>query len=322
MIQQTKFQEELSKARTLLDKSKRIIFVTHEFTDGDDLGAALALQHIFKTKGYAVFLVAKEGVPDNLLFMPGQAETRAQLPQDWETYDLLVVIGCGNLARTGFAELENWTKPILNIDHHVDTRPYGTVNIWDQAAAANCEIVYLMLKVWGESIDKFAATNLLTGIFTDTGGFRHANVTALTFEIAADLLRKGANLDLVSRFTFSGKELPKLRAWAIAIENAKFDPERKMVYTVITEDELVRAQAKEEDLDGVVELLNTIPDAQFSMVLKQRGDEIKGSLRSEPEKGVDVSEIARAFGGGGHKLAAGFKFKGKIEKTAEGWKIT
>ena len=95
-----------------------------------------------------------------------------------------------------------------------------------------------------------------------------------------------------------------------------------MVYTIITEQDLAKAEASEEDLEGVVELLNTIPEAKFSMLLKQRGDEVKGSLRSEPHKGVDVSEIARAFGGGGHKLAAGFKFKGTIEKTAEGWKIT
>ena len=113
-----------------------------------------------------------------------------------------------------------------------------------------------------------------------------------------------------------------LRAWAVALENVRFDPERHIVYTVITEDDLAKANAKEDDLEGVVELLNTLPEAKFSMLLKQRGGEIKGSLRSDTYKGVDVSEIARAFGGGGHKLAAGFQFHGKIERTAEGWKIT
>jgi phosphoesterase RecJ-like protein len=322
MTAKSDLQKSFQEARRLLDQSRKIIFATHEYTDGDDLGAVLALAQISSLLGKETIRLAKGGVPDNLLFLPGQSEVKDSLPEDLETFDLLVAIGCGNLARTGFPELENWRKPILNIDHHGDTEQFGTVNVWDSAAAANCEIVYSMVKDWNVKIDKSIATNLLTGIFTDTGGFRHANVTALTFEIAADLLRQGAKLDLISRFTLSGKDLAKLRAWAIAIENARFDAERKMVYTVITEDDLAKAQAREEDLDGVAELLNTIPDAEFSMLLKQRGDEIKGSLRSEPYKGVDVSEIARAFGGGGHKLAAGFKFRGKIEKTPEGWKIT
>ena len=179
-----------------------------------------------------------------------------------------------------------------------------------------------MLKDWGVAIDKVVALNLLTGIFTDTGGFRHANVTSDTLEIAAELLRRGARLDLISRFTMSRKDLPKLRVWAMALEHARFDEKRKVVYTVVTAEDLEKAGAREEDLEGVAELLNTIPEAKFSMLLKQRGGEVKGSLRSEPHKGVDVSEIARSFGGGGHKLAAGFKFDGTIEKTESGWRIS
>ena len=199
---------------------------------------------------------------------------------------------------------------------------FGMVNVWDETRAANCELVYLLLNEWGVVIDKAMAMALLTGLFTDTGGFRHANVTATTLEVAADLLRRGAKLEVISRFTFLQKDLPMLRAWAMALENARFDENKKIIYTVITEDDLRKIDAKEEDLDGVVELLNTIPEAKFSMLLRQRGDEIKGSLRSEPYKGVDVSEIARTLGGGGHKLAAGFKFNGKIEKTEAGWRIT
>ena len=133
---------------------------------------------------------------------------------------------------------------------------------------------------------------------------------------------RGARLDLISRFTLSRKDLPKLRMWAMALENAHFDEKRQVVYTVVTTEDLAQAGAKEEDLEGVAELLNTIPEAKFSMLLKQRGEDVNGSLRSEPHKGVDVSEIARSFGGGGHKLAAGFKFKGTIEKTENGWRIS
>lgn len=301
--------------------TQSFLLVSHEYTDGDDLGAMLALGRALEIMHKKTYKLVKGGVPDNLLFLPGQSEVEEALPS-FDEYEILVTLGCGNLARAGFSELEGWNKPILNIDHHHDTQMYGTINIWDENMAATCELVYLFLKETGVEIDKFMAMNLLTGIFTDTGGFRHANVTTLTFEIAADLLRRGAKLHIISRFTFSQKDLPKLRAWAIALENTRFDSKHKMVYTVITAEDLAQAEAREEDLDGVIELLNTIPEAKFSMLLKQRGGEIKGSLRSETYKGVDVSEIARAFGGGGHKLAAGFKFQGKIEKTENGWKIT
>jgi phosphoesterase RecJ-like protein len=309
------------KAKELVESNSSFLLASHEFTDGDDLGAMLAAGRCLETLGKKVTMVAKGGVPDQLLFLPFQNEVLGALPDAFQDFDVLMTFGCGNLSRSGFVELEAWAKPVLSVDHHHDTKMFGTVNIWDEHTSANCELVYLMLKNWGAAIDKFMALSLLTGIFTDTGGFRHANVSARTLEVAADLLRRGARLDLVSRFTSSQKDLPTLKAWAIAFENARIDEEQKIVYTVITEDELAKVGATEQDLEGVVELLNTIPEARFSMLLKQRGDEIKGSLRSESYKGVDVSEIARAFGGGGHKLAAGFKFKGKIEKTEEGWRI-
>ncbi|TSA46624.1 bifunctional oligoribonuclease/PAP phosphatase NrnA [bacterium] len=314
-------KQDFQKAREFIDGFSHLFLVSHEHTDGDDLGAILALARALEKLGKKVSIAAKGGVPDNLLFLPGHGEVKDAIAAEDMQAGALVTLGCGNLARAGFEELEKWQKPVLNIDHHHDTKMFGTVNVWDETASANCELVFLMLKDWQVTLDKYMAQCLLTGVFTDTGGFRHANVSAQTLEVAAELLRKGARLDIVSRFTFSHKDLSTLRAWAVAFENARFDEERKIVYTVITEDELAKVGASEKDLEGVVELLNTIPEAKFSMLLKQRGDEVKGSLRSETYKGVDVSEIARAFGGGGHKLAAGFNFKGKIERTPEGWKI-
>ena len=308
--------------KNLIERHQSFLLLSHEYTDGDDLGSVLAFAKALEKSGKKTAKVARGGVPDSLLFLPGHGEVLDQLPSDFRDYDVLITLGCGQPTRHGFSELQDWKKPILNIDHHHDTQMFGTVNVWDETKSANCELVYTMLKYWNEEIDKTMALNLLTGIFTDTGGFRHANVSAQTLEVAAELLRRGAKLDLISRFTFSHKDLPKLRLWALALENARFDESRKVVYTVVTDQDLTKAAAREEDLEGVVELLNTIPEAKFSMLLKQRGGEVKGSLRSEPHKGVDVSEIARSFGGGGHKLAAGFKFKGHIERTGRGWKIS
>ena len=222
-------RENFQKALDLVKNSHGLLLLSHEYTDGDDLGSILALGMVFEKLGKKVFIAARGGVPENLLFLPGHSEVRDTLPEDLSSFDLLVTLGCGTLARPGFPALEKWTKPILNIDHHHDTKLFGTVNVWDESRAANCELVYVMLREWGMEIDKSTALNLLTGIFTDTGGFRHANVSSQTLEIAAELLRNGAKLDLIARFTLSRKDLPKLRVWAQALENARFDEERKIV---------------------------------------------------------------------------------------------
>lgn len=300
--------------------SKHIALVSHEFTDGDDLGAMLACKFALQEKGVRSSAVAKGGVPDNLVFLPGVLEVVETPPG--ENCDTIVYFGCGGKDRPGFEDWDTSGKQLINIDHHVDNRLFGDINLVDGSAAATCELVYHLIKFWGASITKPIAVNLLTGIFNDTGGFRHANTSAKILEIAAELMRHGASISRISEFYFGKSELPKLRAWAKALENTRVDPQQGMVYSIVTEEELKEVGASPEDLEGIASILNTVPEAKFSMVLKQRGDEIKGSLRSENYKGVDVAAIARKLGGGGHKLAAGFKLKGKIEKTQDGWKIT
>lgn len=310
---------DFSEAVSALRSAEDILFISHEYTDGDDLGAMLALALSLESAGKSPAVCARGGVPDNLIFLPGVQNVVEVLPQ--KNFDLAVYLGCGEKSRIGF-EAGPKAQRILNIDHHPDNRRFGDINLVDPQAAANCEIAYHLIKALDMEIGKPAAMNLLAGIFSDTGGFRHANTSAAVLEIAADLMRRGARIDRISEYYFGKSELSKLRAWAKALENMRFDPAREMVYSVVTEAELEELGATHDDLEGIVSVLNTVPEAKFSMLLKQRGDEIKGSLRSEDYKGVDVSAIARTFGGGGHKLAAGFKLKGKIERTAEGWKIT
>jgi phosphoesterase RecJ-like protein len=235
---------------------------------------------------------------------------------------LVVFFGCGQFSRPGFPDWDVSKSKILNIDHHVGNDLFGNVNLVDEKAAAVCELVYELFLRMHEKITKSVAINLLTGIFTDTGGFRHANTTARILEIAADLVRKGARIDRIAEHSFGKSNVSKLHAWGRALANIKFDPEKKMIYTIVTEEELAGLGATPDDLDGIASILSTVPEAKFAMLLRQRGDEVRGSLRSEQYHGIDVSEIARSYGGGGHKLAAGFKFKGKLEHLPQGWKIT
>lgn len=307
-------------SKETIEASSALLFVSHEFTDADDLGSMLAMAEVLEKSGKQIFICALGGLPDNLYFLPGSEKLLEILPNT--AYDAVCFFGCGDIARPGF---ENWSldgKIIINIDHHIDNRLYGDANLVDEFAAATCEVVYKFIKFLGSDITKSIAINLLAGIFFDTGGFRHASTTPEILEIAADLVRRGARIDRIAKQYFGQNELIRLRAWAKAFENARFDEKQKMMYSTVTEEELAEIGARSEHLEGIAEMLNTVPEAKFSMFLKQSGDEIRASLRSENYKGVDVAEIARKFGGGGHRLAAGFKFSGKMEKIKEGWKIT
>ncbi len=306
------------KALELISSANRIFLTTHEGTDGDDLGSALAVMGFLKQLHKEVSVVIKGGVPNNLLFLPGSSE----VVEEWQgNADLLITFGCNKLERTGFRQLQNFKSAIINFDHHPDSTNFGTVNVVDPETAAVAELVYYFLDFAEADLTKDIATCLLTGIFTDTGGFKHANTSADALEVAAELLKKGARIDKIALQTMGKKRPQAVKAWAKGLENARFDAEKKMVFSIFTEEDLKEIGASDEDLDGFVELLNNMPQARFALLLRQDGEVVKGSLRSEPQKKVDVSKIAKSFGGGGHKLAAGFKVKGKIVKEGDAWSI-
>lgn len=310
---------QFKKALELIKSSKKIFLTTHEGTDGDDLGSALAMHGYLKQLGKAAQLVIKNGVPNNLIFLPGSNEVEPLL-KDLDA-DLVITFGCNKIERAGFKQLSNIRQPVINFDHHPDNTNFGTVNVVDANTAAVAELVYYFLIFADAEIDKNMATCILTGIFTDTGGFKHANTSAETLEVASELLKKGARIDKIAIQTMGRKRPSAIKAWAKGLENARFDPEKKMVFSVLTEDDLKEIGATDEDLDGFVELLNNMPQARFALLLRQDGDVVKGSLRSEPHKKVDVSNIAKSFGGGGHKLASGFKINGKLVKEGDNWRI-
>lgn len=304
------------KALDLINKSNQIFLTTHEGTDGDDLGSLLAVEKFLRKLGKQTAVAIKGGIPSNLLFLPGVEIVADAIPE--KEFDLLVIFGCNKPERTG---VKLPKAEILNFDHHPDNGNFGAVNVVDPNSSAVAELVYEFLQYANADIDSPMSTCILTGIFTDTGGFKHANTTAKTLEVAAELLKKGARIDRIAFETMGRKRPTAIKAWSKGLENARFDRAKKMVFSVLTEEELKEIGASDDDLDGFVELLNNLPQAKFALLLRQDGDTVKGSLRSEPQKGVDVSKIAKSFGGGGHKLASGFKIKGKLIKSGDAWEI-
>lgn len=299
--------------------ASNILLVTHEGTDGDDLGSLLAVMETLEADGKKARAAVKGGVPQGLMFLPGFEYVQENI-RDLD-FDLLITFGCNRIGRVGFDELINFSGDIINFDHHPDNTSFGKINVVDASTAAVAELVYDFLTYLKKPITKDIALCLLTGIFTDTGGFKHANTTAKVLETAADLMKKGARIEKIAYNTMGQKRPSTVKAWARGLENTRFDKQQQLVFSVLTENDLKEIGATDEDLEGFVELLNHIPQAKFALLLRQDGDAVKGSLRSEQHKDVDVSKIAKIFGGGGHKLASGFKVKGKLVKSGDAWEI-
>jgi bifunctional oligoribonuclease and PAP phosphatase NrnA len=311
--------KEFDEAWGIIEKAGHVFMTTHEGTDGDDLGSLLAVRKVLLSLGKNVSIAVVKGVPQSLKYLPGSLDVKEEYsPAD---YDLVMTFGCSKIDRPAIDELKTIKAPILNFDHHPDNARFGTVNMVDPKTAAVAELVYYFLKHRNIATDKDIATCLLTGIFTDTGGFKHANTSAEVLEVSSELVRKGARIDRIAEFTYGQKRPQALKAWSRALENTRLDPEKEMIYSILTKEDMEELQATDEDLKGFVEILNHIPQAKFAMVLKQDGDIVRGSLRSESHKNTDVSKIAHSFGGGGHKLAAGFTIKGRLVKKENGWEV-
>lgn len=323
------------QAAMALKKAQRVLFTTHERTDGDDLGSVLALAHHLIKDGKKVSLVIKGGVPPSLSFLPGSEIVREQLEEPQSpgkqlhgqtidyNFDLIVISGCSQFERIGISAIARLPAPKLNIDHHPDNELYGDVNVVDPNKSSVAELVYDLFQYCGWKIDATIAVCLLTGIFTDTGSFMHSNTKDSTLQAAAYLMKKGARIDTVTKHTYKGKSADTLKAWGRALENTYYDAKQKIIYSVISAEDM-----KELDdlpasaFEGLVETLNKVPEAKFALFLKQDGNIIKGSLRSDVHKGTNVSEIAHQFGGGGHKWASGFSVAGKLMKDPKGkWQV-
>lgn len=314
-------EENFKKAKELIDSSNHVLLTMHERMDGDDGGSVLAVFHHLQKNGKQASCAIKKGVPPQLKFLPGSEHIKDDINN--ENFDLLITFGCSSKDRTGSANINALQTPIINFDHHPDNEFFADINIVDADKSSVAELVYDFFIFHSWPITPQVATCLLTGIIMDTGSFMHSNTKKSTFKAAGELMRKGAQTSHIIRHTYHSKNLQILKAWGKAMENAHYDQKHKIIYAVMTEKDLEGfGQLPQSAFEGFVETLNTYPEARFAMFLRQDGEVIKGSLRSDPYKNTDVSQIAKIFGGGGHKMAAGFSLAGKLTKNPDGkWKV-
>ncbi len=228
-------------------------------------------------------------------------------------FDLIIVLDTPDFERLGNIYEKNadtfYETSIINIDHHPTNNYFGKVNLVDLTATSTSEILIAIieaLETEGKILDEDIATCLLAGITGDTGSFQNTNTTPKSLTCAAQLLAAGARQQEIVKNLFKTKPLSTLRLWGRILDKIEVDPRHRIVYSLTTKADLESAQAKEESFSGAIdELLRSAKSSDLALLLTEREKGIAGSLRSI-DPNVDCIEIARAFGGGGHKGAAAF----------------
>jgi len=316
-----KFNQEFHTLDYVINGSRNILLFAHSRPDGDTAGAVLALREYINILGKKSTMACPDPYPS---FLEPISEEKFEFPDhlDLKSFDL--IIACDSVER-GFSKMmdrfEEKQVSVI-IDHHPDITLKGDVNIVDPEYSSVCEILYDFFNFKKIEISRKIATFLMLGILSDTGMFQHANTTARVMEIASSLLKRGAPISKIVETAFSNKNISTLKLWGRAFEKAKINNKNGMIVSVLTQKDMEECNAGTEDIAQVAGILNTVPGTKFSLILSEReGGIIKGSLRSEEYKGIDVSGIAAKLGGGGHKLASGFELHGQIKETAGGWEI-
>jgi len=315
------FSQEFNTLNYVIKESSDILLFAHSHPDPDTIGSVLALREYVKSLGKNADIACLDPFPTSLKSIVPE---KFELPKNLDLKKYKLIIACDSVER-GFdkiADKFSSDQVIAILDHHPDITMKKDINILDADVSSVCELVYEFFAFNKIEITRKIATYLMMGILGDTGTFQHSNTTARTMEIASDLMKKGAPVAKIVQATFSNQSICTLKLWGRAFEKAKVNPSNGMIASVITQKDMEECQASSEDIAQVANILNTVPGTKFSLILSEReGGIVKGSLRSEEYKGMDVSKLAAQFGGGGHKLASGFEIRGRIVETEEGWKI-
>ncbi|MFN8472047.1 MAG: bifunctional oligoribonuclease/PAP phosphatase NrnA [Anaerolineae bacterium] len=286
----------------MLRKSRRIFAASHIDPDGDAIGSLLGFTWIMRALGKSVTPAMSDAVPWRFQDLPGASDIAAAKPS--QEHDLLVALDASELSRVGsvLTAEDLGGRPLLVIDHHVTNSRFGTANFIDPSAASTAEMVYLLGVELGAPIDNASATCLLTGVVTDTLGFRTTNTTPRVLEVAQHLMQAGANLPEISRRAFNSQTYASLCLTAEALHNMQM--EDGVVWTELTQEMLKRLDIGPGDWAGIVGQLASVREADAAVVFREREDgRIDISMRSKP--GLNLAPVALSLGGGGHPQAAG-----------------
>ncbi len=304
-----------------LRAGERFVVATHENPDGDALGSLLGITLALRDLGKDVlmYLAGTTPLPAEFGFMPLE-ELRREPPDDIAERVLLAV-DCANVRRLGRdPSLLERARLVVNVDHHHDNSRFGAVNLIVADASSTAEIMRDLVFELGIELTPPIAEALYVGLVTDTGRFQYSNTTPKAFRLAAELVEAGADVHGIFRHVYETVQFAKLKLLARALDRARLYEGGRLLVSHLLRTDFDEVGAEEPYAEGIIDYLRQAEGAELVALIREPpsdgGPTRRVSLRSSHDE-VDVSAIARAAGGGGHRQAAGFSSEDSFEGITE-----
>ncbi len=300
-----------SEIRDRFQAAHSILIVSHIRPDGDAIGSTLALGLALMDIGKQVQMVLSDGVPDGFKHLPGSDLIRKS-PQG--EFDLIITVDCSDLKRVGPA-LQGYRNPDIVIDHHITTEPFGTLMLVEGTAVATASLLAKYMPRWNLTITQPIASNLITGLVTDTLGFRTSNTNPEVLRQAADLLELGVDMSTLYYHSLVRRTFSGAKYWGAGLSSLK-QSDGIVWVTLTVADRMASGYTGNDDAD-LVNIVSSIDEADIAIIfVEQNEHNTKVSWRGL-KKHLDVSRVAREFNGGGHKAAAGADIEGSLAGIQE-----
>jgi len=300
---------ELAQIAEAVRQRQRFVVSSHSRPDGDSIGSQMAFAYAARALGKSVTIVNRDAAPPTLMAFPGV--TDIQIADSVQgAYDAAVIMECGDLARPGVAGLDNYF--LINIDHHPGNTGYGAINWFDSSAAACGEMVFDLVRELGVPLTLDIATHIYLAILTDTGSFHYSSISPRTFEICRQLLEAGVDPVSVARSVYDSNNMGRLKLFGAVLSAMQLDPSGRIAIIYLDHEMARAAGGTYDDTDGLINLPLTVKEIQSVVFFKQtEGDAYRVSMRSKGD--IDIGAVAKNYGGGGHKNAAGCSVAGPID---------
>ena len=301
---------EVQQIVEVIRSRERFVISSHARPDGDSIGSQVAMAYALRQLGKQVLIVNADPAPPPLQQFPGVDDIVLATKIDG-MFDAAIIMECGDLTRTGVEGLDRCL--VINIDHHPDNTSYGAINWFDAGAAACGEMVFDLVAALGVRLTVNIATHIYVAILTDTGSFHYSNISPRTFDICRRALEAGVDPVRVARNVYDSNNMGRLKLFGAVLSTMQIDATGRIAIVYLDHDMARAAGGTYEDTEGLINLPLTVKEIQAVVFFKQiEGEQYRVSMRSKGE--IDVSSVAKEFGGGGHKNAAGCTVSGGIDQ--------
>jgi len=317
-----------SQLINLVNQRNNILLICHSKPDGDTLGSSLAFSHYLDKLNKPHTHYCADQPPLYYSYLPkiDKIIFSKEVPS-FNSYDLIICFDHGSLSLSGHEQKLTGYKNsspdirLVNIDHHEFNDNFGDLNILDFEASSTSEVVYDIFRSSKIEIDRNMATCLMTGLIYDTSNFTNSATKESSLSCASHLASCGASIPSINEKVIKTKNIPSLNIWGEVFSRLQINPKYHIAYSFIRKDDLMQDGVNKEAMDGMANFLQGLKDVKAVMLLTEEKDGmLKGSLRTIHDD-VDVSALARMWGGGGHKKAAAFRVKAELMEVEGFWTV-